>query len=246
MAVKRSKTASRVLGVLEAIAAHQPIGVSALARLLEADKSAIQRAIMTLADDGWIEMAPGTPTRWHLTHHILTVAFMGERDRELRQRARFALEALRDETGESALLSVPETHHFVVTEVVESRQPQLPRLPIGTVVPPRTTATGQVLLPHFSRERQLQMLGSVPDAAMLARFQAAQRHGYAVSTAVLIDGVVIDDAVNIAAPVFGANGEPAGAIAITAPSRRLTHPRIAAIAPLVAAAARTLSGVVAH
>ena len=59
MSVKRSQSAARVLAVLECIARHQPIGVSELARLLQADKSAVQRAVMTLADDGWIRLASG-------------------------------------------------------------------------------------------------------------------------------------------------------------------------------------------
>ena len=71
MPVKRSQSASRVLAVLEGIARHQPIGVSDLARLLDADKSAVQRAIMTLADEGWIHSASGSPSKWQLTAHIL-------------------------------------------------------------------------------------------------------------------------------------------------------------------------------
>ncbi len=79
MTVKRSRSATRVLSVLEAIAHHQPVGVSELARVLEDDKSAVQRAIMTLADSGWIEATPSTPRRWHLTAHILTVAHAATR-----------------------------------------------------------------------------------------------------------------------------------------------------------------------
>ena len=53
MAVKRSQSAARVLAALEGIARHQPVGVSELARQLGADKSATQRAIMTLAAPVW-------------------------------------------------------------------------------------------------------------------------------------------------------------------------------------------------
>ena len=67
MTVKRSRSGSRVLAVLEAIARHQPVGVSTLARELATDKSAVQRAIMTLADSGWIHPAARSPTRWQLT-----------------------------------------------------------------------------------------------------------------------------------------------------------------------------------
>ena len=54
MAVKRNLSAGRMLAVFETIARAQPVGVSALARELGADKSAVQRDLMTLADAGWI------------------------------------------------------------------------------------------------------------------------------------------------------------------------------------------------
>ena len=64
MAVKRSLSASRMLSVFELVARLQPIGVSALARELAADKSAVQRDIMTLADAGWIQAVPGARGQW--------------------------------------------------------------------------------------------------------------------------------------------------------------------------------------
>lgn len=196
---------------------------------------------MTLADDDWITAAPGTPTRWQLTHHILTVAYMRPDDGELQQRARDALVALRDETGESALLSVPDVRNFIVMDVIESRQMLRTSTSIGTIVPAQGSATGQVLLPYLSPERQRQMLGAQPDASMREQFQAARQHGYAVSTNVVIDGVVIDGATNIAAPIFEVDGRPIGAIAITGPTARMTADHQARIGPLVAHAARTLS-----
>ena len=57
MAVKPLQSLQRALSVIEAIAANQPIGVAALARLLGEDKSAVQRDLMTLADAGWIRAA---------------------------------------------------------------------------------------------------------------------------------------------------------------------------------------------
>ena len=166
MAVKRSQSASRVLAVLEGIARHQPVGVSELSRLLGADKSAVQRAIMTLADDGWIRAAPGTPTRWQLTAHILAVAHMGRSINDLRQRTRSTLEALRDESGETVLLTVPDLRNFVVIEALESRQ-LLRTVPhIGLIVPVHGSATSRAVLPYMSSEQQKEMLGASPDLAL--------------------------------------------------------------------------------
>src|SRR4051812_35571529 len=92
MPVKHSQSASRVLAALELIARHQPVGLAKLAKLLGADKSAVQRAIATLANDGWIELTAQSPPRWELTARIFAVSHIGHSSNDLRQRARSALE----------------------------------------------------------------------------------------------------------------------------------------------------------
>ncbi len=133
MAVKRSSSASRVLKVFEHCAAHQPIGVSALARDLGADKSAVQRDLMTLADAGWIRVAVGMPGQWELTPHVLTLARPPHSTDSLRQRARPALERLRSETGETAYLTVPDGDQFVVLDALESEHLLRMVQPVGMV-----------------------------------------------------------------------------------------------------------------
>ena len=236
MAVKRSQSASRVLAVLERVARHQPVGVSELARLLGSDKSAVQRAVMTLADDGWIRPAPGTPTRWQLTAHILAVAHMGHSSNDLRHRARSALEALRDESGETVFLTVPDIHRFVVIEALESRQ-MLRTVPhIGLTVPVRGSATSRAVLPHMSRAQQVELLGEPPDAAMLDDFKATLKRGYSVS-----DGDVVTGSTNLAAPIIEVDGRPLGAIVVSAPSERAGKEHHARIGAMVLRAARSLS-----
>ena len=57
-------TGARVLEVFEAVAEHQPVGVAALSRMLGIDKSAVQRALVTLAEQGWIQARDDPTTRW--------------------------------------------------------------------------------------------------------------------------------------------------------------------------------------
>ena len=236
MAVKRSQSASRVLAVLEGIARHQPIGVSELARLLGADKSAIQRAIMTLADDGWIRAATGAPSKWQLTAHILAVAHMGHMSNDLRQRARSALEALREESGETVLLVVPDMRRFVVIDALESRQllRTVPHIGLGVSV--RQSATSRAVLPYMTREQQIDLLGQPPDAAMLAQFAATLKRGYSVS-----DGDVIAGSTNVAAPILEVDGRPVGAVVVSGPSERLTTKHQRKVGAMVLQTARSLS-----
>ena len=236
MAVKPNQSAIRVLGVLEAIAAHQPVGVSELSRILKTDKSAVQRAIMTLSGSGWIHVAPGPSTRWELTPHIFAVAHMSHNRADWRQRAHGVLEDLRDDTGESAILTVPEVRHFVVVDVAESRQPVRTTTTIGTIVPPGESATGRAVLPYCSRERQIQMLGGVPSRELQEIYRQTLDNGYAVSADIYLPGCT-----NIAAPVFEAGGNPVGAVVITGPSERLNPKQCARIGRQLADTAHSLS-----
>jgi IclR family acetate operon transcriptional repressor len=236
MTVKRSRSGSRVLAVLEAIARRQPVGVSALARELATDKSAVQRTIMTLADTGWIHPAVGAPTRWRLTARILAVAHMGHSGNDLRQRARATLESLRDECGETVLLTVQDMLGFVVIEAIESRH-MLRTVPhVGMAVPARGSATARAMLPYMTLERQIQLLGKPPDAALLEEFAATRKRGYSVS-----DGEVSAGATTIAAPILEVDGRPSAAVAVSAPSGRMPRSNQVKIGAMVCQAALRLS-----
>ena len=238
MTVKRSRSAVRVLAVLEAIARLQPVGVSTLARELDADKSAAQRAIMTLSDEGWICAAPGSPTRWQLTARILTVAHLALSGSDLRRRARGTLESLRDQSGETVLLTVQDMQAFTVLDVVESRQ-MLRAVPhIGMAVPLRGSASGRAMLPYMNDQRRIQILGEPPDAGLLDEFAATRKRGYSVSK-----GEIAADSTTIAAPILELDGQPCAAVAITAPSARLPVAHHRTIGAMLHAAARALSRV---
>lgn len=218
MAVKRSSSAARVLAVFEQIAALQPIGVSALARVLAADKSAVQRDLMTLADAGWIRgVASG---QWELTPHVLTLARPPHSFDSLRQRVRPVLERLRSETGETAYLTVPDGDQFVVLDALESQQ-MLRMVPsVGMVVPVRGSATARAVLPHLAETEQARLLGEAVTPAMRDEFAATRLRGYAVN-----DGDIAPGAVALAAAIVSRQGVPAGALVLTGPAERLTPAR---------------------
>jgi IclR family acetate operon transcriptional repressor len=236
MPVKPSQSASRVLTVLEALAEHQPMGVSDLARLLDEDISAVQRALTTLAHEGWICAAPGKPTRWELTARIHAIAHHAHASNDLHRRARPVLEGLRDATGESATLNVLDRNDFVVMDAAESRQALRVVLTVGTLTPKLHSATARAILPFVSRERQVEILGGEPDEMELAAFAETLTRGYSISS-----GIVVAGFTNIAAPIFEADGRPVGAILISGPSDRLPPSEYDRLGGLVRAAAVRLS-----
>jgi IclR family acetate operon transcriptional repressor len=218
--VKRSSSAARVLRVFEHTAALQPIGVSALARAIGADKSAVQRDLMTLADAGWIRAAAGAPGRWELTPHVLTLARPPHSTDDLRQRARPALERLRGETGETAYLTVPDGDQFVVLDALESQHMLRMVPPVGMIVPVRGSATARAILPHLTEDEQARLLGAPVTAALREEFAASRARGYAVN-----DGDIEPSAVSLAAAIVSRQGLPAGALVLTAPAERLVPAR---------------------
>lgn len=236
MAVKTSQSGARILVALERIAQAQPLGVSELARLLDTNIAAAQRAIATLAEEGWIRLAPGRPARWELTAHIHTVAQHAYGSHDLRRRARGALEQLWRETGESVLLIVPDGYRFIVIDVLESPHFLRSAPPVGLVVPPRASATAWAMLPYMPADQQLEFLGAPPDAAMLQEFAETLARGYAISR-----GDVFAGSTNLAAPIFEMDGRPIGAVLISAPNDRAGASEEARLGAMALATARQLS-----
>jgi IclR family transcriptional regulator, acetate operon repressor len=236
MAVKALRSATRVLSVLEAVATLQPVGLAAVARHLDEDKSAVQRALATLADDDWIRPAPGEGPRWELTTRALVMASHATVRSDLRRRARPVLEALRDDTGESVLLAVPDPPRVVTLDVVESRQLVRAAPHVGMVLPPVGSAAVQAVLAHLPPDEVGRFLGHPPDGPERDALAAVRRKGWALN-----QGAVHAESSGVAAAVLDADGRALGAISVSAPTQRLPRSRHAAVAALVVAAAASLS-----
>jgi DNA-binding IclR family transcriptional regulator len=220
MAVKRSLSAGRMLAVFELVARQQPVGVSALARELGADKSAVQRDIMTLADAGWIRAVPGLRGQWELTLHALSLARPPHSSHSLRHRLRPMLERLHEATGETVYLTLPYQNHFIVVDALES-QHLLRIVPsIGMSVPLEGSATARAFLAFLSAPAAEAMLGGPPNAAMQADFANTREHGYAVN-----DGDMLPGSVAIAAPVLTGPHQPVGALVLVGPHERIPPTR---------------------
>jgi IclR family acetate operon transcriptional repressor len=219
MSVKRLQSASRVLRVLEAVAQHQPIGVGALARSLDDDKSAVQRALMTLADDGWIRPAPGPSTRWELTTRIHVVADMAQGYTDLRDRSRIALDALRHDTGESIILAVPDIARLVIVDVLESRQLVRTAPYIGMVIPGATSAAGKAVLARMTPDARVAFLRAAVPAALETDLIEVADRGWSLN-----DEDIVAGATSMGAAITDPDGRPIAAVVISGPTVRLQPP----------------------
>jgi IclR family acetate operon transcriptional repressor len=238
MTAKPSQTGARVLRVLEALAGHQPIGTRALARMMDDDKSAVHRAIATLADEGWVQRAGLRPGQWEVAPRILAVAdkAFGGDGQDLRRRARPALEALRDACGETAILVVPDVIGLVVAEVVES--PDMLRVvpPLGAVIATEISAAGRAILALLPPHQRAELLGRQPDEALLAMCAATRDRGYAISERETQPGTT-----SLGSALLDYAGHPSGAVCVSGPSERFGRAQFETVGALIADTARALS-----
>jgi DNA-binding IclR family transcriptional regulator len=144
--------------------------------------------------------------------------------------ARPVLEALRDETGESAQLFVREGDTRLCVAASERPAGLRDTVPIGAVLPIDRGSGGKVLL-AFGPEGSASAAGRFP-AVDSGELETIRRRGWAVSVAEREDGVC-----SVSAPVLDSGGQVHAALGVSGPINRLgRQPQKLLAAPVVAAA----------
>ena len=239
MVVKQVQSASRVLATFEALAEHQPAGVSALARMLGDDKSAVQRALLTLAEAGWIARTGPELGQWKLTSRVAAFAAVADQRVNLRAVARPVLEQLRDELGETMLLCVLRERRVLAIDVVESNQLVRTAPTVGLEIPLEGSAASQAILAHLPAPELARVLGEAPSRTMLSHLGRARRRGWSVNNRRVRAG-----ASAVGAAILDRRGRPLASIALSGPAARLPPAVLAGHGPRVAAAAARIAAMV--
>lgn len=235
MPVNANKSGSRLLAVVEQIARLQPIGVRALAKSLEVEKSAVQRAVTTLSEAGWIQSRGGLAGQWELSGRILHVAHLAHGSNSLRQRVRPIPHALRDQTGETVYLAIPDVDGFVVMEVAESRLPLRLVVPVGVNLSGTDSEPARAVLPHFDIDQRQRFGFDLPGEAATSS-QACDAEGYCLTS-----DPNDETSLSIASAVFDVGGQVVGALVISAVRSRTSAADQARHGALLAAASRKVS-----
>ncbi|WP_433510029.1 IclR family transcriptional regulator [Nonomuraea sp. CA-143628] len=225
------------LRVLEEVADRQPVGVGELSRALGLPKSSVQRSLRTLHEAEWIRPAAGEVTRWQVTTKALHVGRRAELG--LRDVALPVMEELRQRTGETVHLMVPEGDAVVLIERLETDKPLRIVLPLGIRLPLHASANGKAVLAHRTGP-----LGELPSytgttitdpGALLAELEGVRARGYADNR-----GEWRSDIAAVAAAVLGPDGPIAG-LSVSTPASRMPDALRAEYGKLVTEAARTLT-----
>jgi IclR family acetate operon transcriptional repressor len=239
-------SASTALQALEMIAAHQPLGVSELARRLGVSKPTGQRAIQSLAAENWIRRSDTHPGRWVLTPKVLGVALHVGQEAGLRELALPQMNVLAAATTESVHLAVLDGAEIVVVEEVESTQVVRIHWPVGNRSPVHASANGKAILAALPRE---QVEGHLPARLeaftaetitdrrrFLAELDRTAERGYAVQRAELRPDVAA-----VAAAISPQPHLPVGAVGLFLPIQRFHEDEEERLGLLVRAAADAIA-----
>jgi IclR family acetate operon transcriptional repressor len=200
--------------------------------------SSASRLLATLERGGLVEREPGGPYRLGLHLVALADRVLGRLD--VRELARPQLQALVDETGETATLSVPGGADAVTVDFVAGESSVLSLARLGRPSIGHATAAGKVLLALGGAqpgELVAYTERTITDPGRLAAELAAVREqGWAEAA-----GEREPDLNALAAPVYGRDGALVAIVGLQGPGGRLTAERRRAVLPALLRAAATVS-----
>lgn len=209
--VKEVQVVRNACTLVEAVAGAQPIGVSELARLTGLDKSAAHRLAVTLHGAGWLDRAP--EGRWRISPTFPDLVPQGARA-ALVASARPLLDRARDETGETAMLVVPEVDRLRIVAVAESRQNLRVAATAGVEMPAPRSAALRALAAHLS-PADLERWRSVDPDLSDGTLAAVRERGWSVN-----DAELTPDARGVAAALRRPDGAALAALVVCGPATR--------------------------
>jgi IclR family acetate operon transcriptional repressor len=208
---------------------------------LDLSKTTVHRALMSLAEAGWIEPTGEARKSWQLSIHALVVAGRAlESQLGLRSIAIPVMEGLRRSTEETVHLVVRYHDSVALIERLDAIKPVRIFHPFGGRAPLHVTSSGKAILanlPQAELASYLQRSSGKAKAGPLAReLQQVRRRGFAINL-----GQNMPDANAVGAAIMGDGDRPIAAITVSAPSERMPEKLCLVRGPLVHDAARRIS-----
>jgi DNA-binding IclR family transcriptional regulator len=237
-ATRRVAAVERASAVIDALAEGGELGTNELARRTGLHPSSVSRLLSTLADSGLVEHVPASG-RYRLGLRLIGLGNAVLARLDLREVARPHLQALVDETGETATLSAPGERDAITVDFVQSTSSVQSVARVGRPSVAHATAAGKVALAFGDVELppgRLQAFTErtiVDRPALAAEVDRARARGWAQAV-----GEREKDLNALAAPVRGSRGELAAVLGIQGPASRFGEDAMArALDPLLARAA---------
>ena len=234
----------RALRLLEELARHGPLGATELANRTGCAKATAFRLARTLQARGFV--VQNQDSSYRLGPRCLLLATGVHTSFDVRREALPAMEALRDETGETVQLTVLEGSDVVYVEQVPSSKPVRSVGTMGQRAPAHCVSGGlsQLALLPFERVRALlpsplprPTSASIPSLERLeAELERVRARGFAINR-----GGFRHDVGGVGTAVIDAHGRAVASINICVPLFRLEELGVDRLGALVVRAAAEVS-----
>ena len=239
---RRIGAAERAIAVLDTLAESGELGTNEVARRTGMTPSTVSRQLGTLAASGLVERVQ-TTGRYRLGIRIvhLANAVLGRLD--VREVARPHLQALVEQTGETATLSVPGDQDAITVDFVPGAHQVQPVSRLGRPSIPHATSAGKVMLAFSGRElpegpfRAFTPRTITDSRALAQEIERVREQGWAIASGEREPGLTA-----IAAPIHSARGELEAVVALQGPSSRFDEAAVESALPLLLERAEAISG----
>lgn len=240
-------TTRRVTDVLSVfLDGRESAGVTQIAREIEVSKSVAHRILRMLVSVGFIGYVPAT-RQYRLGAKMLRLGLLSARMTELGTTSLPYLRAIKEKTGETALLAVLQGDRRVFLEQITSAHTVRAAVPIGEEAVLYLGASGKAMLafvPRSLRDAILQAARGqrradrsvVRISELLAELEEIRHRRYATAANELASG-----AAAVASPIFDADGRVIGSLGVAGVSTRTDARRLLLYASVVKTEAERLS-----
>jgi len=229
-----SQTLDRALLILDFVG-ERPRRITEIATLLEVHHSTALRLLHTLRKHGFVHELPDH--RYRLGSAIFRLGFQALEGIELRSVAKPFMERLNAVTGETVHLGTLEDGDVVYVEKVEASHRVRMHSRIGAIAPLHCTGVAKAILAFLPEGKRQELVAGhelkeftehtlTTAEAVEADLVVSRERGYALDAEEHETGIHC-----IAAPVFTADGDVAGALSLTAPMSRIDRPTLLGFVP---------------
>lgn len=240
--MERIESVDRALRLLWLLHERPRLTVSQAAEELGVARSTAHRLLAMLQEHAFVVQEP-TTRAYHPGRALLEIGLAAARGLDVRAIARPELEALVERVSETVQLVIVEGVRTLVIDSVECSQTLRVSGRTGGSRPAHAASSGKALLARHDRETLRRLYGDGPPepstarsvrtvAALERELARVRERGYATNV-----GEVEDAVSAVAVAIRVPPGVRETAIAVTAPSSRLTPERLPAIAVAVGEAA---------
>jgi DNA-binding IclR family transcriptional regulator len=235
----------RTLAILELLGRYREgRTASEIARELQLPHNSVSRIIETMHLRGWLYRREDD-RRFTLTNRVADLTRPRVNDKSLALCAWDSLKQLRDQTGETAQLTMLAENKTLILEQCESDEAIKVTGRVGMRVPAYSSAPGKAILAHLPASDLAKFFADVklknftPTTCssrkkLLTNLQKVREDGFATDLAEGLEGIHC-----VAAVILDHYRYPVAALTVIAPSFRLTRSRFAEVGQHCIAAAET-------